>query len=245
MKTVAIVQARMGSTRLPGKVLADVGGRSMLARVVRRTRRSRRLDQVVVATSNGAGDDSIAAECAGLGVDVFRGSEDDVLDRYHRAAAAAAAEVVMRVTADCPLIDPAVIDAAIAAFSAAGVDYASTTADRHLPRGLDVEVFTSEALDRAWHEAHQPYERAHVTPYLYEHPDRFTLLAVAIPAPPGATDHRWTVDTAEDLELVRALYRRFGHDDAFGWRDALAVVEAEPHLAQINRRVRQKALQEG
>jgi spore coat polysaccharide biosynthesis protein SpsF len=248
MRTVAVVQARMGSSRLRGKVLADVGGRSMLARVVRRTARARRLAEVVVATTTGGADDPVAAEAAALGAGVFRGGEDDVLDRYHRAAGRFAVDLVVRITADCPLIDPEVIDRVVAAATEAdGVrpDYASTTLERTLPRGLDVEAFTAEALAAAWREAREPYQRAHVTPYLYEHPERFTLLAVAVPAPPGAAGHRWTVDTAEDLELVRALYRRLGDDDAFGWRDALRVVETEPHLAEINRGVRQKALQEG
>lgn len=245
MKTVAIVQARSGSSRLPSKVLADIAGRTMLARVVRRTRRARCLDEVVVATTEAAADDAVAAEGAALDVAVHRGSEDDVLDRYRRAAEAAAAEAVVRITADCPLIDPAVIDRVVEAFAAAGADYASTTLERTLPRGLDVEAFTAEALARAWREAEEPYQRSHVTPYLYEHPERFALLPVTVPAPPGAAALRWTVDTAEDLELVRALYDRLGGDDAFGWRAALALVDAEPYLAEINRGVRQKALREG
>ena len=178
---------------------------------------------------------------------IFRGSEDDVLDRYAGAACAASAEVVVRITADCPLIDPELIDRVVEAMFATEPrpDYASTALQRTLPRGLDVEAFTAVALDHAWSEAREPYQRSHVTPYLYEHPERFALLPVAAAAPPCAADLRWTVDTSEDLELVRALYRRFGDEDTFGWREALTAVAEEPRLAEINRGVRQKALQEG
>jgi spore coat polysaccharide biosynthesis protein SpsF len=247
VRTVAIIQARMGSTRLPGKVLADLGGRTVLARVVRRTARARELDAVWVATTEAPGDDAVVAECAALGVPVFRGSEDDVLDRYRDAACAADAAVVVRITADCPLIDPELIDRVVEAMFAAEPrpDYASTALQRTLPRGLDVEAFTAAALDHAWQEAREPYQRAHVTAYLYEHPERFALLPVVVAAPPGAAELRWTVDTPEDLELVRALYRRFGDDDTFGWHEALSAVAEEPHLAEINRGVPQKALQEG
>jgi spore coat polysaccharide biosynthesis protein SpsF len=243
MKIVAVIQARTGSSRLPGKVLADVGGRSMLARVVRRAGRAERLDGVVVATTDRPADDAIVAECRELGVTVFRGSEEDVLDRYQGAARATDAGVVVRITSDCPLIDPEVIDRVVAALLADDADYASNTLERTYPRGLDVEAVTAEALAQAWRKAQEPYQRVHVTPYLYQHPDRFRLRSVTSGVDAG--HHRWTVDTAEDLELVRALYSRLGNDDDFGWRRALVVVEAEPELADLNRRIRQKALEEG
>ena len=173
---------------------------------------------------------------------VYRGSEDDVLDRYYRTARAFAAEAVVRVTSDCPLIDPAVVDRVVREFLDAGPDYASNILERTFPRGLDTEVVTREALARAWREAGEPYQRIHVTPYVYQHPDRFRLLSVA--AELDASGHRWTVDTAEDLALVRALYDRLGNGDAFGWRQALEVVEREPEIAALNRRVRHKALEE-
>jgi spore coat polysaccharide biosynthesis protein SpsF (cytidylyltransferase family) len=245
VRTVAVIQARMGSRRLPGKVLEDVRGCSMLARVVRRTRRARRLDEVVVATTRSRSDDRIVEECCALGVKVHRGSEDDVLDRFQRVAEAYAADAVVRITADCPLIDPYVIDDVVEALTAARADYASTTLERCLPRGLDVEAFTADALSCAWREASEPYQRVHVTPYIYENPAFFELFAVAVPAPKGAVAQRWTVDTAEDLALIRALYARLDDDDTFGWRDVLAVVEAEPHLAELNKGVRQRALHEG
>lgn len=241
-KKVVVVQARLGSQRLPGKVLADVGGRSMLARVVRRAGRARRVDAIVVATTDQPGDDAIVAECARLKVAVFRGDEDDVLDRYHGAAAAHGAGVVVRVTADCPFIAPEVIDLVLAAQEADGADYASNTLRRTYPRGLDTEVMTSVALARAWREAGGRHQRTHVTPYLYENPSLFRLISVE-----NARDlsgYRWTVDTAEDLALARALYDRVGNDDEVAWEKLVEVVEAEPRLASLNRGVTQKDVAE-
>jgi spore coat polysaccharide biosynthesis protein SpsF len=239
---VVVVQARMGSQRLPGKVLADVGGRSMLARVVRRAGRATRVDAIVVATTDQPGDDAIVGECARLNVAAFRGDEGDVLDRYHRAATAHEAGVVVRITADCPFIAPEIIDLVLAAQEAAGADYASNTLRRTYPRGLDTEAMTSAALARAWREAGGAHQRAHVTPYLYENPSLFRLSSVE-----NARDlsgYRWTVDTAEDLALVRALYDRADNDDEVAWEKLVEIVEAEPGLASLNRGVAQKDVAE-
>ncbi len=242
-KIVAIIQARMGSTRLPGKGLVDVCGRAMLDLVVRRTARARTLTRVVVATTTESRDDLIESHLEPLGVACFRGDEDDVLARYHAAAAAFGAEVVVRITADCPLIDPGVIDEVVGAFLAARPDYASNTLRRTWPHGLDTEAFTAAALDRAFREATEPYQRAHVTPYLYQHPERFRLLPVVGPEAPD--DWRWTVDTLDDLRFVRAVYEHFaGHDD-FAWHEVRDLILAKPALAAINAHVRQKRLEEG
>lgn len=243
MKTVAIIQARMGSTRLPGKVLMDVGGSTMLARVVERTRRARGIDAVVVAATIDRRDDAILAECRSLDVPVTRGSEEDVLDRYHRAAAEHHADPVVRITSDCPLLEPAVLDQTLDAFREGHPDYASNVLERTFPQGLDVEVMRRDALERAWRAAKQPYERVHVTPYIYQHPDAFRLLAVR--ADGDYSGYRWTVDTAEDLAFVREIYSRLGRDGQFGWRDVLDLLRREPRLAEINRHVRQKSLEEG
>jgi len=242
LKVVAIVQARMGSTRLPGKVLQDLEGQTMLARVIERVRRARRISELLIATTDRPADDAIVEECASCSVPVFRGDQEDVLDRYFRAARMAAAEVVVRVTSDCPLIDPEITDNTIAAFLEARPDYASNALVRTYPRGLDTEVMSLDALARAWQEARKPYEREHVTPYIYEHPAEFRLLSVT-----GDVDHsghRWTVDTPEDLEFVRAIYARFEPTAPFSWRDVLEVIDREPALAELNRSVLQKALQE-
>jgi spore coat polysaccharide biosynthesis protein SpsF len=242
MTIVIVIQARMGSTRLPGKVLLDIAGRPMLERVVERVRRCRNAGQAVVATTTQARDEAIVAACGTLQVPVVRGSEDDVLDRYIQAARAFGADVVVRVTADCPLLDPDVTDGVIAAFLAARPDYASNTLKRTYPLGLDTEVVSMAALENAWREATEPAHRVHVTPYLYLTPGRFRLLPVA-----GEDDHsghRWTVDAPEDLELVRAVYDRLGTGGRFGWRDVLDLVRREPALRRINAHVEQKKLVE-
>jgi spore coat polysaccharide biosynthesis protein SpsF len=243
MRVIAIVQARMGSTRLPGKVLLDVAGQSMLARVVRRVQPARSLSGVVVATARGPADEPIVRECAALGVAVFRGDESDVLDRFYQAARAYRAEAVVRITADCPLIDPELVDLVVGAFLEARPDYASNVLQRTFPRGLDTEVVSLPALERAWHDAVQPYERSHVTPYLYQNPDLFRLYSVTHSR--DYSGYRWTVDTAEDLALVRAVYQRLGVDGLFRWRDVIDLLEQEPALADLNRSVRQKALHLG
>lgn len=243
MKIVAVIQARMGSSRLPGKVLADVAGRSMLARVCDRLDRAATLDTIVVATTDAAADRPVVAECRRLGVACFRGSEEDVLDRFHRAATCHRAEAVVRITADCPLIDPEVVDRVVRAFLTARPDYASNTLVRTWPRGLDTEVIAAAALARAARQASERYQRVHVTPYLYQHPERFKLLPVT-----GRQDfagHRWTVDLADDLRLVRAVYRRLGSERAFSWREVLQLLADEPALTGLNAHVRQKQLVEG
>lgn len=239
MRHVAILQARMGAQRLPGKVLQDIAGVTMLARTVERTRRSSLLDEVVVATTLHPQDDAVVGECARIGVPCFRGAERDVLDRYARAAEMFAAGSVIRITCDCPLIDPEVIDRVLMAFLQEQPDFASNTLKRTYPRGLDVEVIGRSTLDCASREARVPHEREHVTPYIFEHPDRFRLLSVV-----GEEDlsaYRLTVDTEEDLRLVRSLYERLGANGHFTWREIIALLRAEPSLAALNRSVIQKS----
>lgn len=242
-KIVLIIQARMGSTRLPGKVLQPIGARTMLARVCRRATRARLIHDAIVATSTCVQDDPVEEECRRLGLACFRGSEEDVLDRYQQAAARRGAGMVVRVTADCPLIDPELIDDVVTAACLKDGDYTSNILERTYPRGLDTEVATAEALARAWREAAEPYQRVHVMPYFYQNPQRFRLVSVT-----GSEDWsalRWTVDSADDLALVQAIYDRLGRDDVFSWRDALDLVGREPELAGMNRHVRQKQVVEG
>jgi spore coat polysaccharide biosynthesis protein SpsF len=243
VRVVAIIQARMGSTRLPGKVLKDIGGETVLARVVNRTRRARLLDQVVVGTSLLPADDAIVEECDRLSVARFRGDEVDVLDRYYRAAQKLAAEAVVRITADCPLVDPEVIDATVRAFIDQKPDYASNSLVLTYPRGLDVEVLMVAALARAWRDAKESHQRVHVTPYLYENPQVFKILSLT--AERDYSKYRWTVDTAEDLDMVRTVYARFGNRDDIRWREVLGLMGREPRLAEVNSHVRQKTLREG
>jgi len=243
MRVVAIIQARMGSSRLPGKVLQDIGGSTMLARVVRRTQRAASLDEVIVATTVETDDEVIVAECKRLSVPVFRGDKEDVLDRYYQAAQAYHAAIIVRITSDCPLIEPEVVDQVVCACLDAQADYASNTLRRTYPRGLDTEVMPLSALERAWRQATEPYQRIHVTPYLYQHPDQFKLLSVT-----DDQDHsryRWTVDTPDDLAFVREVYRRLDNDDAIRWTQVLDLLEREPALLRINTGVPQKELLQG
>jgi len=234
-RTVAIIQARVGSTRLPGKVLKPLLGEPMLSIVVRRVARARTVDEVVVATTTLREDDAIAALGTAEGWAIERGSEVDLLDRYLGAAQAHAADVVVRITSDCPVIDPEVIDRTVEAFRVGDVDYASNSLEpRTYPRGLDVEVFSVGALERAWREDHDPAWREHATPYIYRHPESFRLLRV--PAEHDHSDKRWSVDTPEDLAVIERIYDALGRDD-FGWEEALAVVEANPSWSLINRHI--------
>lgn len=243
MRTVAIVQAHMGSTRLPGKVLADIGGRTMLARVVERTRRARQVEDVVVAATLNSKDIPLLEEAKRLGVPTFRGSEEDVLARYVRCAQEQGADPIVRITSDCPLLDPKIVDRVIDAFQASSCDYASNVLERTYPQGLDTEVIGRNALEQAEREAHEPWERVHVTQYIIRHPDRFRLVGVRADA--DLSRFRWTVDTAEDLAFVREVYARMAPRTDFGWREVLALLEREPELVELNRHVRQKAPQEG
>jgi spore coat polysaccharide biosynthesis protein SpsF len=241
LKIAVIIQARMGSTRLPGKVLMDLGDKTALARVVSRLRRAKGIDEIMIATTNSTADDAIVRECHQLKVEYFRGSEIDVLGRYYRAARSCAAAAVVRITADCPVIDPQLVDETIRVFQAQRGDFATNVFPRTYPRGLDTEVFTTAALEKAWCDAHDPYEREHVTPYFYRHPELFRLVSQR-----GQVDYsqyRWTLDTAEDLALLRAIYARFSNRDDFSWGEGIQLMEREPELAEMNSGVVQKALQ--
>ncbi len=239
---VAIIQARMASSRLPGKVLQDIGGEPMLVRVVERVRRAETVSAAAVATTTDPGDDPIEALCVERGYSVSRGSQFDVLDRYYQAAKQMQAEVIVRVTADCPVIDPGVIDHTVREFLRAGVDFAANRLPppwkRTYPIGLDTEVVTFAALERAWIEAKEPHEREHVMPYFYDLDGRFRILVVGNDADYGAL--RWTVDTPQDLELLRQIYAHFEGRDDFGWLDVLALMQSNPQLGAINANVRHK-----
>jgi len=242
-RTVAIIQARMASSRLPGKVLLNISGQPMLGWVVERTKRARLLDEVGVATTVNESDDPIVEFCQVRGYPVYRGSEFDVLDRYYQAARFFRAEVVVRITADCPLIDWNVIDHTVRQFFEQGVDFAANRLPppwkRTYPIGLDTEVCTFAALERAWHEAKEPFEREHVMPYLYDQDGRFRVLVVHHDPDYGAL--RWTVDTPEDLEVIRRVFAYFKGRDDFGWLEVLKLFEQHPELAEINAQIQHKA----
>ena len=215
----------------------------MLARVLERTARAKLLDQVVVATTTAPADEAIVTHCQTLNIPVFRGSEEDVLDRYRGAALEHDADPIVRITSDCPLVDPDIVDEVLALYSTDRPDYASNVASRTFPQGLDVEVIRRGALELAWREARESHERVHVTPFIYQNRDRFRL--ATLNADQDYSRLRWTVDTAQDLEFVRAVYARLGSEGRFGWRNVLELLRREPALEDINRGIRQKSLEEG
>jgi spore coat polysaccharide biosynthesis protein SpsF len=232
----AIIQARMGSTRLPGKTLTDVVGRPMLAWLVERAARIPGVERVIVATTEKPADGAILRFAAERGLPAYAGSEDDVLDRFYQAARRDGVSVVVRVTPDCPLLDPGVAGRVLARFLEAGggLDYASNTQPPTFPDGLDTEAFAFAALERGWREARLASEREHVTPFIWKHPDRFRLANVT--HTPDLSALRWTVDTAADLEFVRAVYRHLGvRAETAGLEEVLDLLRRHPELKRINR----------
>jgi glutamate-1-semialdehyde aminotransferase/spore coat polysaccharide biosynthesis protein SpsF (cytidylyltransferase family) len=228
---VAVVQARMGSSRFPGKSMADILGRPVLWHVVDRVRGAGLVDKVVVATTTKTADEEIALFCGREGIPCFRGSEEDVLDRFYKAAKWIAADVVVRITADCPLIDPAVIDNVVARFQQCDCDYCCNILRYTYPDGLDTEVFSFAALEQAWKEARNLAEREHVTTYFLNGKFRLVNVVNDNPVPPGK--HRWTVDHPSDLEFVRNIYRELSDRGPFGVNDVLQLLKERPDLATV------------
>lgn len=242
---VIIVQARMGSTRLPGKILKEVLGKPLLDYEMERLHRVKHARTLAVATTVASVDDVVEAHCRRKDYPVFRGSEDDVLARYVKVAQALHADAVVRVSADCPLIDPAVVDDAIDLYltNSPFVDYVSNTLERTYPRGLDVEVISFKALQEAHRLATSKEEREHVTPYIWRHPDIYQQLSLT--QMQDESSHRWTVDTEEDFALVKnileALYPTVPH---FHKDRVIALFQQHPEWMEINRHIKQKTIQQ-
>ena len=241
-RVVAIIQGRMSSSRLPGKILLDIDGQPMLMHVVERVRMAKTVNEVIVATTTDPSDAPVAELCEQRGIPCERGSLFDVLDRFYQAARAHQADVIVRITADCPLVDPWVIDRVVQAYYDTKADFAANRLPppwkRTYPIGLDVEVCSLTALERAWQEAKEPHEREHVMPYLYETPGRFHVHVVNAEADFGHL--RWTVDTPEDLQAVRGLYDLLDGRRDCTWQEILAIWQAHPELEGINRGVTHK-----
>ncbi|MCJ7518123.1 MAG: glycosyltransferase family protein [Anaerolineaceae bacterium] len=240
---VCIIQARMGSSRLPGKVLKEICDRSMLGWVTRRAAQSQRATRIVVATTVNSGDDPIEEFCKKSGFACFRGNEFDVLDRYYQAAKAYDAGIVVRLTADCPLIDPALVDETIEQLIAVGADFAANRLPppykRTYPIGLDVEVATFAALETAWKQAEKPFEREHVMPFLYDPQNHFKT--IVLDAEDNYGSLRWTVDTADDLEFIRQVTAALNCRMDFSWRDVIKVLDEHPELEAINAGIEHKS----
>ena len=239
MKTAIIIQARVGSTRLPGKVLLPLAGKPLLQRMVERVLAASSISEVVVATTGGTEDDKIQSLCNNIGVRCFRGNPTDLLDRHIRAAMEVRAEIVVKIPSDCPMIDPAVIDRVIAGFyrERGSFDYVSNLHPATYPDGNDVEVMSLYALLDAWREATRPFEREHTTPFLWERPDRYRIGNVAWETGLDfSMTHRWTIDYPEDYSFIKAVYDELYTEERpiFSLGEILRLLEAKPEISSIN-----------
>jgi len=243
MKVAAIIQARMGSTRLPGKVLKKVLNKTLLEYQIERVKRAKTIEEIIIATTTKDSDDPIIQLCQQLSVPYYRGSEEDVLARYYEAATNFGVDVVVRLTSDCPIIDPNVIDKVVRHYleNKDRYDYVSNTLARTYPRGLDTEVVSYEVLKRAHEDAQGLEYREHVTAYIYCHPQQFKLSNTS-----NETDeskHRWTVDTEEDFELIEKIISDlYPKDEHFTMNDVLNLIQQNPTWFNINSHVEQKKL---
>ena len=260
-RVIAIIQGRMSSSRLPGKILLDIAGQPMLSRVFTRASRSAAVAETIFATTTDASDDPVAEYCEFSGIPFTRGSLYDVLDRYYQAARHAEADVVVRITADCPVIDPVLVDEVVNFLLENEFDFACNRLPppwhRTYPIGLDTEVCTFTALEKAWKEAQEAQHREHAMPYMYEgvklstenrkletgtSPRGFKVALLHHTTDFG--EYRWTVDTAEDLEFVRQIYSHFNGRDDFSWKEVLELVHHKPGLMEINASVTHKTLKD-
>jgi spore coat polysaccharide biosynthesis protein SpsF len=244
MHTAIFVQARMGSTRLPGKVMMSVLNKPLLAFLVERLQQVKEADQLVILTTTLKADDVIADFCRKNSIACFRGSEEDVLSRYFHAALESHPDTIVRITSDCPLIDPEIIDCVIKTYkdNYPQYDYVSNSLERTYPRGMDTEVFSFEALQHAYQKAEKPSEREHVTLYLYKHPETFKLKNVSYPA--NLSHHRWTVDTPEDFKLIQLILNNlYPVHPHFKMQDILNVLAQHPDWSSINSHIQQKSVQ--
>lgn len=243
MKTVAIIQARMGSTRLPGKILKEVNGKSLLEYQIERIRRSKKIDDIIIATTNKEVDEPILRLCIKLGISYYRGSEDDVLKRYYEASLENKADTIVRLTSDCPLIDPLIIDEVIQHYvnNLKSFDYCSNTIKRTFPRGLDVEVFSFQALEYAFKNAVLSRDREHVTSFIYTNPNLFKVAGITSDV--DLSQYRWTVDTTEDFELItKILCHLYPINNEFLLKDIIQLLNENTQWNKINENIVQKKI---
>lgn len=239
--TAIYIQARMGASRLFGKPMKTVLGKTLLEYLVERMRRSQTASRIVIATSTSPQDDAIAALGGLIGDGVFRGSEGDVLDRFYQASKSYPADLIVRVTADCPLLDPQVVDQVVRMYmdNYPTYDYVSNFAVRHYPRGMDVEAFSHKCLEEAAREARSPWDREHVTPFIYGNPERYKLGQVIYPS--DESEYRWCVDTPEDFALISKIFEElYPKNPLFTLQDLLTLLRSHPDWSAINAHVQQK-----
>jgi spore coat polysaccharide biosynthesis protein SpsF len=241
---VAIIQARSGSTRLPRKIFKALAGKPMIWHVVDRLSHAKMLDKIIIATTTQSEDDQVVGFCSANNIFCYRGSLNDVLSRYYETAKNYNADIVIRITSDCPVLDPDIIDAMLIQFIQEDhIDYLSNTLERTFPRGLDTEIFTFAALEKTFNEAKLDYEHEHVTPYIYNNSELFTIKNYANET--DLSSYRWTVDTPEDLRLIEEIYNSlYQKDKIFLFKDILQLIEKRPELAKINQEIKQKKLGE-
>lgn len=242
-KIAAIIQARMGSTRLPGKVMKNLYGKTILAHDIERIKQSKLINDIVIATTESKVDDVIAEEAFNNGAKIYRGSEEDVLSRYYEAAVENKSDVIVRITSDCPLIDPYVTDEIIQFYLENNYDLVTNAgadlSQRTYPRGLDVEVFSFKVLKDAYVNAKEKYQREHVTPYIYENSQNVYFYKYS----ENYSKYRWTLDTEEDFELINAIYTRlYNGSHNFYLEDIVELFNKEPILFKINAHIAQKKI---
>lgn len=243
MKTGVIIQARMGSSRLAGKVMKDIKGKSILEHVIERVRQSEMIDEIIIATTTLERDDVIESEVRKCGVQVYRGSEDDVLSRYYEAATENGLDTIIRITSDCPLIDPHLLDAIIRYFNDNQFDIVTNAGaektNRTYPRGLDVEVFSFAVLEDAYQNAKEKYQREHVTPYIYESSDQVSFFK----NDKDYSMYRWTLDTEEDFNMIKEVYSELYHGTHdFYFKDIIELMNNKPYIGEINAHIEQKKI---
>jgi spore coat polysaccharide biosynthesis protein SpsF len=239
MKIVAIIQARMGSTRLPGKVMKKVLGKSLIKYQIERVQRSEYIDEIVIATTTKEKDLPIIQFCNQHSIPYYRGSEENVLSRYYEAAKLFNADIIVRLTSDCPIIDPQVMDQVIQYYLENNYDYVSNTLVRTYPRGMDTEVFSFDVLEKVYLEAKESNHKEHVTSYIYQHPEIFHLGCVTNDV--DYSHHRWTVDTEEDFQLIKNIIEHlYPLNSQFQLKDVLLLLEEHPDWYEINAKVKQK-----
>ena len=243
LKVIAIVQARMGSSRLPGKVMKEICGKPMLEWVIQRAQGAACINQLAVAMTTDPADDILENYCREHGIEYYRGSPADVLDRFVQAGRKFHADVIARLTADCPFIDPDLIDQTFGAFTESRVDFAANRLPpphkRTFPIGLDVEIVAMPALEKAWREAIELYQREHVMPYIYQHPELYKMCIIDHPLDFGS--YRWTVDTPEDLLFIQAVAEKQSCRMDFGWLEVIDLLKQHPELMKINALVKHKS----
>jgi spore coat polysaccharide biosynthesis protein SpsF len=240
-----IMQARMTSQRLPGKVLIKISGKPIITLILERMRACNNISDIILAIPDTEQNDILEEYAKRINCHFFRGSENDVLSRYYRAAEAFNVDTIVRITSDCPLVDPKIIDEMIENYLNSSFDYLAVGIEGNYPRGLDAEVFSFETLKKVNTEAHLGYEREHVTPYIYGHPELFKIHFLEARGKLKRPDLRLTVDTEEDLQLMREVFRNlYNNEDIFSVEEVIDLLDEHPELKALNAHVHQKELGE-